>query len=90
MSGGERTEPLSSNSRYSYKWQCEINASNAGKTYTQLIFKNKFEKHEKAEYAFSVVKSHFWKMTYYDLTIKCFYFHKLKYAICESRIRLAC
>ena len=80
-------KPLSSNSRYGYKWQCGINISSTRETYARLNFKNKLEN---AKCEFSVVDSHFWKTTCYDLTIKCLDFYKLKYAICETKIQLVC
>ena len=71
---------------YGYKGQVEINISNACKNYTQLVY----EKPEKTGCTFSVVKNPFWEMVCDGFTIKCLNLHKLKYAICESRIRLVC
>lgn len=79
-------EPLSSNSCYGFKGQVEINISNASKNYAQLVY----EKAEKLGYTFSAVKNPFWEMVCDGFTIQCLDLHKLKYAICESRIRLVC
>ena len=49
-----------------------------------------YEKPEKTGCTFSFVKNPFWEMVCDGFTIKCLNLHKLKYAICESRIRLVC
>lgn len=71
---------------YGYKEQDAINISNAEKICDQLGY----IRPEKAGCTFSGLKNPFWEMACDGFAIKCLDLHKLKYEICESRVRLVC